>query len=106
MEKFGFFEKHRIPTYNNPNHIIFGLLAFNYNICTGCSMCVQCCPAKTLVMDNKIPRMKTAEENGECMACADCVAICPVQAISLKRPMILTRYFKTLDIGDLMPPRL
>jgi ferredoxin len=57
-------------------------------------------------MDNKIPRMKKAEENGECMACADCVAICPVQAISLKRPMILTRYFKTLDIGDLMPPRL
>jgi ferredoxin len=40
------------------------------------------------------------------MACADCVAICPEGAIRLKSSYRFTKYFKTIDRGELLPPRL
>ena len=105
MGKFGFFDRFRIPSYDDPEQMQFGLVEIDLGKCTGCGLCAGACPAKALDMVDKKPRMKKAPENG-CAFCGDCAAICSVGAISMKKPFRFTGFYKTLDQGESSPPRL
>lgn len=107
MIKFGFIDRFRIPSYDNPDHMRFGEVEFDYYRCTGCSTCVRACPAKALTMEGTVPKMLAAQaKENQCAFCGDCVAICPTGSIRMKAPYRFTRYFKQMDEGPATPPRL
>ena len=103
MENFTFFEKKRIPIYDDPAQVQWGIVEFDNNKCSSCGVCVKICPASTLEMIDKQIRMTQVIE---CMACSDCVAICPEQAITITRNFKYSGYYKTIGLGDLQAPRL
>jgi formate hydrogenlyase subunit 6/NADH:ubiquinone oxidoreductase subunit I len=105
MGKISFLEKIHIPTYNNPNEIHHGEIEFDYIKCKGCSMCQKICPANSIVMEDKKPRM-TSPGSNFCIACGCCIAICPDGAVNLKSLYNYTGHFKTIDRGEPQPPRL
>ena len=105
MGRFSFLEKVLIPTYNDPAQIGAGIVEFDYEKCSGCSICVEACPADSIVFQDKQPNLKPTGAN-ECIACGDCVAICPEGAIKVTKGYQYTGYFKTVDQGDLKTPRL
>ena len=105
MGRFSILEKILIPTYNDPDEIAAGTVEFDYEKCSGCSICVEACPADSIVFQDKKPYLKPKGVN-ECIACGDCVAICPEGAIHVTRGYRYTKYFKTVDHGALSAPRL
>lgn len=105
MGQFSFFEKILIPTYNDPNQMQMGEVEFDYEKCSGCPICVEVCPADSLLFRDEKPYLKPLGENG-CIACGDCVAICPMGVIRLTKNYHFTKYFKTIDQGELKAPRL
>lgn len=105
-------EKRKIPIYDNPDEIQAGEVDIDYEKCSGCLVCIKICPASALVknnnklvMNSKKPTMKPAELN-ECMACGDCAAICSENAIVVKKSLQCSGFYKTLEHGELFPPRL
>ena len=99
-------EKRKIPTYDNPDEIQPGEVEFDYEKCSSCQLCIKICPADILVINNKKPVMVSSRIN-ECMACGDCAAICAEQAIAVKKSFrCITGFYKTIEHGDLLPPRL
>ncbi len=105
MRRFSLLEKIVVPTYDDPDQIAAGTVEWDYDKCTGCSLCVQACPADSIVLKDKRPVLKPAGEN-ECIACGDCAAICPEGAIRVSKGYYYTHYFKTIDQGSPQPPRL
>jgi len=105
MGRFSFFDKLLIPTVDDRDEITLGEVEFDYEKCSACSLCVQACPADTLLFEDKKPKLKTGQKN-ECMACGDCVAICPEGAIRLTKSYNFSKYFRTVDHGALTAPRL
>ena len=105
MGKFGLFDRFRIPSYNDPEQMQFGVVEIDRERCTGCGLCAGACPAKALDLEDKKPRMKKAPENG-CAFCGDCAAICSAGAITMKRPYHFKGFYKTIDPGESCPPRL
>jgi formate hydrogenlyase subunit 6/NADH:ubiquinone oxidoreductase subunit I len=103
MTNLTFFEKRHVPIYDDPSQIEFGIVAFDYGKCVSCGMCVKVCPASTLEMVNKKPRMTKILE---CMMCSDCVAVCPEGAITATRNYRYTGRYKTIGFGNLQMPRL
>ncbi len=50
--------------------------------CTGCGLCVDICPDRTLSLDDK------AHVTGQkCLVCGHCLAVCPAEAISIEQAM-------------------
>ena len=98
-----FFEKRRVPLYDDPNQTVMGVVEFDEKKCKGCGLCAKICPANTLEMVGKKARMK---QQPECMACSDCVAICPEGAILATRNFRYTGRFKTIGVGELQKPCL
>lgn len=105
MERFGILDRFRIPTYNDPGQMVYGVVEIDLGKCTGCGLCVGACPAITLEFVDRKPRTKKPPVN-ECAFCGDCAAICPVGAITLKSPFSFTGFYKTIDQGPASPPRL
>ncbi len=107
MESVSFREKMRLPDLRRPEEVIFGKVKIDHEKCTGCEACVKICVADALVMENGKCRMKIAfDEGGECVCCSDCQAMCPQDAITIVSPNRYTYYYKTINIGELLPPRL
>lgn len=50
--------------------------------CIGCRKCESVCPAKAIVMKNKLPRI----DRTACIRCFCCQEFCPVGAMKVKRP--------------------
>lgn len=105
MSGFGFFDRFRIPTYDDPEQIQCGRVGIDAEKCTGCGLCTGACPVDTLIVKDKQARMREGAEN-MCAFCGDCAAICPEGAITLKSPYTFTGFFKTIDRGQASPPRL
>lgn len=105
MARLSWREKLRVPTYGDPEQILAGEVAFDCDKCSGCGICAQACPAKAIVFENKRPGLKASSQN-ECIACGDCAAICPEGAIRVVRGYSYTGFYKTIDHGDIQPPRL
>ena len=85
MSKLTLKERILIPTYDNIDELSPGEVEFDYDKCNACEICVEACPAGTIIMKDKKPKMKPPGEN-ECIFCGDCMAICPKDAISMKTP--------------------
>lgn len=105
MARFSLLDKFMIPTVNDRDEITTGEVVFDYDKCSSCSLCVEACPADTLLFVEKKPQLKPGVAN-ECMACGDCVAICPEDAIRVTKSYHFTKYFETIDQGALKAPRL
>ena len=106
MTYFKLFEKTRIPTYDDPNQVQFGEVAFDNEKCSGCLLCINLCPANALEKEGNKPVLKKPGEN-ECMGCGDCVAFCHEDAIaSTKSLQCKSSKYKTLEHGELAAPRL
>lgn len=105
MEKFGFCDRFRIPTYDDPAQMQFGVVEIDIGKCTGCSLCAGACPINAIVMVDGKARPRSAPEN-ECAFCGDCAAICRVGAVSMKSPYRFTKFFKTINRVGISPPRL
>jgi ferredoxin len=103
MTNLTWFEKRRIPIYDDPSQVVWGVVEFDYEKCSSCGICAKICPSSALVMEDKIVRMK---QPGECMMCSDCVAICPNGAIAATRNYRYTGRYKTIGSGNLQAPRL
>ncbi len=50
-----------------------------FELCTGCGLCIAVCPDRTLSLDGE----KALVSGEKCMACGHCQAACPTQAITL-----------------------
>jgi len=105
MARLGFRDRLRVPTYGDPEQIQPGEVAFDRDKCSGCGICAQACPAKAILFEDKRPRLKPPSEN-ECIACGDCMAICPEGAIRVVKGYHYTGFYRTIDHGDIQPPRL
>jgi ferredoxin len=105
MPRFSLLDRILVPTVDDRSEVSSGEVVFDYDKCSGCRLCVEACPADTLLFVEKKPRLKQDKQN-ECMACGDCVAICPEGAIRLTRSYCFTKYFRTIDQGALTGPRL
>lgn len=60
------------------------------SICVGCGECARCCPAKTIEMIDRLPKINM--EN--CIRCFCCQELCPVKAIKVYRHPIGTKLIK------------
>ena len=65
MARFSVLERILVPTYDDPNEMTPGQLAFDYEKCGGCSLCVQACPAQahefigqTMTIDEVVEKIK------------------------------------------------
>lgn len=105
MARFTVLERILVPTYDDPDQMTPGTVEFDHENCTGCSLCVQACPADSISFKDKKPYLRPPGEN-QCVACADCVAICPRDAVRLTSGYRFTQYFKTIDQRELRRPRL
>ncbi|PKL39586.1 MAG: hypothetical protein CVV44_05020 [Spirochaetae bacterium HGW-Spirochaetae-1] len=113
MAKMGFFEKIFMPDYKNLKQISWGTITIDENKCTGCGICAEACPADSIYIADKKAHMRPRDGVlgkdpglGQCIACGDCRAICHKGAIELTGTYSWSRFFKTIDRGDMHPPRL
>ncbi len=113
MKRLGIVERFLLPNYGNVKQIAWARITVDTARCTGCGLCVRACPADSIMMAGKKACMKPHSGDllgdpgiSQCMGCGDCAALCPSGAITLSEPYRWTRFFRTIDRGELAPPRL
>lgn len=78
-----------------------GTLAYDYENCIGCLMCVRICPARAIEAYPVIAKEKKTKRVvfflGRCTSCQECVNICPVQVISMEQTFMNANYEKYGD---------
>lgn len=110
MKNLSIFDRLFLPDYRR---IAWGSIIIDTEKCAGCSFCVKVCPADSIMIKDKKAQMKPSQGNlignpgiSQCMGCGDCSAICPENAITLLKSYRWTKYYKTIERGELSPPRL
>ncbi len=108
MARINRWERLRIPTYDNPKQIILGQVAVDDEKCTGCGMCVNICPGKALLLEGRGNDKKARMEPvfPQCMGCNDCAAACDQDALQVIVPYHFSLFYKTIDRGEFVGPRL
>lgn len=98
-------EKRVIATWEDtdPGETRFGTVVIDEKKCTGCSWCVDICPARCLEIVEEKAKMT---ETFGCMFCACCQAICAGEAIALGDVPEYPGYYVTIERGELKKPRL
>lgn len=74
----------RVPAFLRP--LAAGQLVatpFVSKRCTGCGLCIQSCPAQTILRIQGRARIRSSN----CIRCYCCHELCPVQAIDLRHPL-------------------
>ncbi|MBT3981717.1 MAG: 4Fe-4S dicluster domain-containing protein [Bacteriovoracaceae bacterium] len=66
------------------NNYATGQVVTDHDLCTGCTQCVQVCPATALEMDDSIKKSKMFGE-ADCISCGACTAVCHTDAILISR---------------------
>jgi Na+-translocating ferredoxin:NAD+ oxidoreductase RNF subunit RnfB len=89
-DTFGLWRNGTLPLINSTYY----LSMINYEVCTGCGVCVELCPTDAIVLNEE--GVAQRDEN-TCLGCGVCSRFCPEEAISLKEGY--RRVF-------IMPPRL
>lgn len=81
----------------------FGTVIIDEDKCTGCSWCVDICPANSLeIVDDKASMTETFG----CMYCMCCQAICAEDAISIGELPQYPGYYTLIERGEMKKPRL
>lgn len=114
MGYLSFFERHTIPTYDNPEHMNTGVIVIDAEKCRQCGFCITACAGACLVTEltnraeimsgrfkgkTGVPYVKTTA-NGKvlmCVACGVCGAACPHGAITQKKPAMPKYRLKKLS---------
>ena len=73
-------------------------------ICNGCKLCVEACPANTLEMTGKTS-VAMKGENPSCIGCGDCIPICLPKAIKITRFQEYKGLYKFIGRGKGSVPR-
>lgn len=105
MPYIGFFERLKIPRYDDSDAFEWGTVTVDQTTCSGCTLCIKVCPSNVLEMTEKKVHMKPVFLD-YCLMCGVCAAICPNNSITCKSGYRYSGMFKTIGFGDLMPPRL
>lgn len=117
--KYTFFDRHRVPDYDNPRHMKTVKLDFNKEKCKECGICLQVCPGGCLITDTVmkmdlisgkvkggkygIPKLQASKLGAPyCIACFDCGVVCPQGAISIKSNFNPGWHFKRLTQTSVM----
>ena len=59
-----------------------GMIAFNAELCIGCTACVRDCPSKAITIDKIADKQFKATINkARCVFCGQCVDSCPKDAL-------------------------
>lgn len=84
--------------------ISMGRVEIDNELCIGCKLCVEICPANTLVMTDKTS-VAMKGQNPSCIACSDCVPICLPKAIKVTRFQDYKGRYKFLGRNGVSAPR-
>ena len=55
------------------------VVTLNEEVCTGCSQCVESCPAQIISMVDA--KAQVTGDAAECLGCESCVIVCDAQGI-------------------------
>jgi len=94
------------PNQPEPNATLLsmGRVEIDNDICNGCKLCVEVCPANSLMMTGK-KSVEMKGENPTCIACGDCVPICLPKAIKITRFQVYKGRYKHLGRSETCAPR-
>jgi ferredoxin len=100
-------DRFKIPIYDDERQVTWASVDIDDSKCDGCGMCAKICPSAALriVGKGKDKKARMVEGYHNCIGCNDCYAICDKDAIITSIPMKYTCFYKTLDHGDIAPPR-
>lgn len=93
-------------TRPEPEHTLtaMGRVDIDNALCIGCELCVDVCPAKTLIMTSKTS-VAMRGENPACIGCSDCVPICLPKAIKVTRFQDYQGRYKFIGRNGVSAPR-
>ncbi len=81
-----------------------GRVDIDNDLCNGCKLCVEACPANSLIMTGK-KSVEMKGENPTCIGCSDCVPICLPKAIKITRFQDYKGRYKHLGRNETSEPR-
>lgn len=94
------------PSYPEPEGTLLsmGRVEIDNDLCNGCNLCVEACPANSLIMTGKTS-VEMIGENPACIGCGDCVPICLPKAIKITRFQNYKGRYKHLGRNEPCAPR-
>lgn len=92
----------RTPTPDD--NLIMARVEINNDICNGCKLCVDVCPASALEMTGE-KSVAMVGENPNCIGCGDCIPICLPKAITISRFQQYKGLYKFIGRGKGTVPR-
>jgi len=86
------------------DNAISGGVEIDNDLCNGCKLCVEICPAATLEMTGKTS-VAMIGENPLCISCGDCIPICLPDAIKMAKYQEYKGLYKFIGRGEPSKPR-
>jgi ferredoxin len=118
MALISFWERMRIPSYDNSEHCMMARVSIDHDKCNCCGLCVKACLPNALYMEGKGKDRKVmvnpnrptggreaGDANCYCVACNDCMAICEQGAIKAVTSADYRYRYKQVMRGELALPR-